>query len=81
VRVLADPEGRDRLYIQLADAWEPSPDGFSVMLLPSTNDGIPTRVDLYFDGEGRLKALRVEEPARYLKPEINKAAEPFPHLD
>ncbi|HKP19740.1 MAG TPA: hypothetical protein VJT84_14785 [Gaiellaceae bacterium] len=78
MRAFRDPQGRDAVYISLADTWAPNPDGYSVMLLPSTNDGIPTRIDLFFDADERLKAIRVEEPERHLKPELHSAAEAFP---
>jgi hypothetical protein len=75
MRVLSDPRGLDAVYIQLSNEWTASPDGGSVMLLPPH---VPTRIDLFFDGQNRLDAIRVEEPGRYLLPEIVSAVEPFP---
>jgi hypothetical protein len=83
VRVLKDPRGADAVYIQLSDRWwtgdEDEGDDYpaSMMLLPPET---PTRIDLFFDGHERLKAIRVENPRRYLLPEISDAAEPFPDI-
>jgi hypothetical protein len=69
----------DDAYIQLEAEWKASPDGSSVMLLPSFAD-VPVRIDLFFDSEDRLEAVRVAQASRYLVADALAEAVPFEPL-
>jgi hypothetical protein len=73
MRVMLDRE-KDIAYVQLKDVWEANPDGGSYPLLPPP---VPDRIDIYWDGEGRVEMISIVNASKRLHPDALKLAVPF----